>query len=240
MVSMLEICGSLQQFGKGAGIGWEDCGAHHFHSFPASRCETELIGDERVVLNLEDLRKPAQGMVSMSPLLAAKHLTWVPEESAVHEQFCEGVVQNGTVDLHIFPQVISSSELPQRSLREMWGVPNPDLKSTLSLDGFCMSRRFTCQAIRDHQAKSRALTRWPIGGCIIEGAASTQKNGPRSAIECLSVEFFEQLGVNAEPPLQVAPCRRVQIHEKVSWQKRSATMGKIGPEAWVQGSCLES
>ena len=60
----------------------------------------------------------------------------------------------------------------------------------------------------DDQAKSRALTRWPIGGCIIEGAASTQKNGPRSAIECFSVEFFEQLGVNAEPPLQVAPCRR--------------------------------
>ena len=50
-----------------------------------------------VVLNHEDLRKPTQGMVSMSPLLAAKHLTWVPAESAAHEQFCEGKFENGTV-----------------------------------------------------------------------------------------------------------------------------------------------
>ena len=118
-----------------------------------------------------------------------------------------------------------------------------------------MSRRLIghCQAIRDDQAKSRALTRWPTGGNIIEGADSTrlmilpkiQKNGPRSA-----TDYFEQLGVNAEPALQVTPCRRVQIHEKVSWQKRPATMGKIGTEAWVQdrpalrfeliGSCFDA
>ena len=48
-------------------------------------------------------------MVSMSPLLAAKQLTWVPEESAVHEQFCEGLVQNGTVELQVIPQFLSSS-----------------------------------------------------------------------------------------------------------------------------------
>ena len=42
------FCGSLQQFGKGVlggGIGWEDCGVHHYHWFPASKCEHELIGD---------------------------------------------------------------------------------------------------------------------------------------------------------------------------------------------------
>ena len=65
------------------GIGWEGCGTHHYHWFPVSTCENALMGDERVVLNVEDLRKPEQGMVNTSPLLAAKHLTWVPEESAV-------------------------------------------------------------------------------------------------------------------------------------------------------------
>ena len=30
------------------------------------------------------------------------------------------------------------------------------------------------QAMRDDDAKSRALTRWPIGGSIIEGAESTR------------------------------------------------------------------
>ena len=160
----------------GAGTGWEDCGAHNYHWFPASKCENGLVGDERVVLNLEDLRKPEQGMVSMSPLLAVKHLTWVPDESAAHEQFCEGKVENGTVDLQVIPQFFSSSGLPRRSLREMWGVANPVLKSTFSQDGFCLSHRLIghCQAIRDDQAKSRALTRWPIGGNIIEGTDSTR------------------------------------------------------------------
>ena len=44
-------CEGLQQFVEMVlcvGIGWEDCSAHHFHYFPASECETELVGDEGV------------------------------------------------------------------------------------------------------------------------------------------------------------------------------------------------
>ena len=38
----------------------------------------------------------------------------------------------------------------------MWGVANTVLKSTLSLDGFCLSRRLIghCQVMRDDDAKS--------------------------------------------------------------------------------------
>ena len=50
-----------------------------------------------------------QGVVSMSQLLPAKHLTCVLEERAAHEQFFEGLVQNGTVDLQTILKFLSSS-----------------------------------------------------------------------------------------------------------------------------------
>lgn len=111
-------------------------------------------------LSHKDLRKPEQAMGSTSLLLAAKQLTWLPEERAAYEQFYEGLIQNGTVDPQVIPQFLSSSGLPRRSLREIWGVANPELRPTLSLDEFCLSCRLVghCQAMRDDEAKSRLLT----------------------------------------------------------------------------------
>ena len=146
-------------------------------------------------------------MVNTSPLLAAKHLTWVPEESTAHEQFCEGKDENGTVDLQVIPQFLSSSGQPRRSLREMWGVANPVLKSTLSLDGFCLSRCLIVhfQVMRDDQAKSQLLAEGgqPLAAFLKARCMSVpplslppaiqpkfQKNSARSVAEWLSVVFF--------------------------------------------------
>ena len=135
--------------------------------------------------------------MNTSPFLAAKHFTWVLEQRAVCTQFCEGLVQNETVELQVIPQFVSSSGLPRTSLREMCGVADVEMKSTLSLDGFCLSRRFIgyCLAMRDDQAKRRALTRWPIGGSIIECVTpKIQKNGPRSVTECFSLNKYVGAG----------------------------------------------
>ena len=74
MAADLGVCGSAKV--SGVGIGWEGCGTHQYHWFPVSKCENAFMGVERVVLNLEDLRKLEQGMLSMSPSLVAKQKGW--------------------------------------------------------------------------------------------------------------------------------------------------------------------
>merc|ERR1719284_805259 len=58
----------------------------------------------------------------------------------------------------------------------MWGVANPVLKSTLSLDGFCLSLP-PHRPLSDHAGRSSEKScahKVATGGSIIKGAESTR------------------------------------------------------------------